>query len=327
MVHAALVLSGPKVKKIAWLVGWATLVLAVACVEMRAMEAPPASDLAKSIQQKLQWIHDGERQGMSPLQMARLWASLASDYEDMMELQRSEDAYNHALKLLETTPEGRIDTTILLSNLGSLYVMKGDLATSARYRQRALDVSRTIGDPLTIARSEARLAEVHLGMRRYDDALREADEAYREMVLLNDSDKSEMVSILSVLVFAECDRGHCDNGLDHAHAALALARSAYPGESLQVAQADLTLGYAEWKSGKKDGPDEEMREGIRIMKENEPPSHPFVLSALEQYRSYLQSTHHGAEAKQVADELAQIQANKQAPCMNCTVSVNALVKQ
>lgn len=327
MVRAALVLSGPKSHRIARLVWWVALVLAVPCMEARATEDPPAADVAKTVQQKLQWIHDGERSGMGALGLARLWGSVAYDYEREMELARSEDAYDRALKLLEKMPEGRLDYAILLGNMGLLYMLKGDFDASERYRSRAVDVSRELGDQLTIARSLAHLAEVHLRLHKFEQARDESQQAYNGMIAQKDPNQSEVVSDLSVLSFAECDSFRCEGALDHARTALELAQSLFAADPLPAAQAHMTLGYVVWKTGGSSAADEEMREGIEIMKQAVPPSHPFFLSALEQYRIYLKSTHRGAQSKQVADEIAQIQASSQTPCMSCTVSVNSLMKQ
>jgi len=86
----------------------------------------------------------------------------------------------------------------------------------------------------------------------------------------------------------------------------------------------LALGFAEWKTGMKDGPDEEMRAGIEIMKARKSLRHPYARSALEQYRRYLVSVHRKQEAREIAQELAQFEGAQPKACSNCTVSVSGL---
>ena len=97
--------------------------------------------------------------------------------------------------------------------------------------------------------------------------------------------------------------------------------------SLEVGQSHLALGFAEWKNGIKDGPDEEMRAGIEIMKARTSSGHPYVLSALEQYRSYLESVHRKDEAREIAQQAAQFEGVHEKPCSTCTVSVYGLAQR
>jgi len=264
-----------------------------------------------------------EQSGTEPLKLGRLWAQIAADYEDAMQYTQSESAYNRALKFLEAAPE-KIDYATVLGNLGSLYVLQGNYDDAERCRKRALAVRESTGDKLEIARGQALLAEVHLGAHRYKEAQREALDAHNGMVALRDPNTSEVLSTLVTLIFSECFRGDCESSLKHAREAFSLASGSFGADSLEVGQAHLALGFAEWKTGMKDGPDEEMRAGIEIMKARTSANHPFALSALEQYRRYLEATHRKQEAKEIAEEKARLEGAKQKSCSSCTVSVYGL---
>ena len=279
--------------------------------------------MEKKIAQDLQMVRAGEQSGMEPLKMGRLWAHLASDYEDGMQLAKSEDAFNHALRFLQGAPEAKIDYAIVVDNLGSMYVMAGNLEDAERCRRRSLAARELIGDRLEIARGKSHLAEVELGRHRFKDAEQESREAYDEMVALKDSDTGDLISVLVTLIYSECTHDGCVDGLEHARKASLLAIAAFATDSLPVGQTHLALGYAEWKAGVKDGPDEEMRAGIGIMKAQTSPGHPYVLSALEQYKAYLSAVHRAPEAKAVAREL-QVEGESRGACMSCTVSVYGL---
>jgi tetratricopeptide (TPR) repeat protein len=101
--------------------------------------------LERRIAQKIALIRDGERRGLEPLKLGRLWAYLASDYLDAMDLAKSEAAFNHALRLLEPLPETQRDYAIVLDGLGSLYVMSGRFRESERCRKRALEGREATG--------------------------------------------------------------------------------------------------------------------------------------------------------------------------------------
>jgi hypothetical protein len=265
----------------------------------QAATAP--ATLEQQIVSEIQGIHEGEQRGMEPLKLGRRWAHLAADYEDAMEFAKSESAYNHALRLLESAPDGKADYAIALDNLGSMYLMSGD--------------------PLEVARGKAQLAEVELARHRFKEARQGAMEAYNEMIALKDPDVSARISVLATLIYAECSSGGCADGLAHAREAASLARGAFPADSPTVGQTHMALGFAEWKNGLKDGPDSEMREGIKIMKGA---GLPYALSSLEQYRAYLGAEQREQEAKQVAQEETRMKSRAQAGCVNCSVSVYSL---
>ena len=283
-----------------------------------------SSSLEQRIAQEIALIRDGERRGLEPLKMGRLWAYLASDYQDGMDFAKSEVAYDHALRLMEPLPKAQKDYASVLSNLGSLYLMSGKFDESERCRKQALAVREAIGNKLEIARGKVLLAEVYLAWHKYKTAHQEALEGYTEMVALKDPNMSEVIYALVTLIDAECFHGECAAGLEHAREALSLARSTFAADSREVGQAHLALGFAECKTGMKDGPDEEMRAGTEIMKARKSLRHPYARSALEQYRRYLVSVHRKQEAREIAQELAQFEGAQPKACSNCTVSVSGL---
>ena len=266
----------------AWLAGATVLLLWAPTADATVVDSAKSQ---KDVAQDIEMIYEGERSGMAPLKLGRLWAHLASDYEDAMEIVKSEDAYNHALRLMEGVVEARLDYAIVLDNLGSMYVMSGDLIEAERCRMRSLAARVEMGDRLEIARGRAHLAEVQLGRHRFKEAEEESRAAFDEMLAVKDTDAGDLVSTMVTLIYAECVHDGCAQGLVDAHKASALAVGAFGANSIPVGQTHLALGYAEWKAGVKDGPDAEMRTGIELMKEQTGPGHPYVLSALEQYKA------------------------------------------
>src|ERR1700753_2450424 len=87
-----------------WLAGAAVLLLFAPKAHATSVDIAKSQ---KDVAQDIAMIREGERSGMEPLKLGRLWAHLASDYEDAMDIVKSEDAYNHALRLLERVAEAR----------------------------------------------------------------------------------------------------------------------------------------------------------------------------------------------------------------------------
>jgi tetratricopeptide (TPR) repeat protein len=301
-------------------VAFAVLVLPSGLVRLaQAGETQPADErIAVEISQ----IRDAEQKAHDSLEIGRMWAKLASDYEDQSEFVKSEEAYNRALRLLEPSSSQQVDYAVVLENLGSLYDMMGNFAASERCVVRSLAARVKLGDPLYIALGEEHLANVHRAMHKYKESRHEALEAYQEMTALKDSGTDNLVSALFTLSYVTCTRGGCNGSLEYARKAWSLVAGAFPLDSPQAGLAHMALGYATWRAGMKDVPDAEMREGMKILKMRLPTGHPYVISALEQYREYLAASHREAEAEEIAQEKAQLQGARN--CANCTVSVQGL---
>jgi len=258
--------------------------------------------------------------------MGRLWAHLGIDYEDEAEFTKAESAYNHSLKILKALPAGAADYVNALDNLGSMYLRMGNLAEAEHCSKNSLAARQKMGNELQVARGKWHLAEVELGSHRAKEARQESLEAYNEMVALKDPLTNDLVSALITLVYAECSGDSCKDGIAHAKQSLTLARTVSPSDTIMIGQALLALGFAEWKTGMKDGPDKEMRESIDIFKAQQLRGRVYVLSAMEQYRTYLHAVHREPEAQQLASEEAKLK-EQGSNCANCTVSVYSLEDQ
>jgi tetratricopeptide (TPR) repeat protein len=279
--------------------------------------------IEQRITQEIALIREGEQHGLDQLQMGRLWAHLAIDYEDEAEFTKAESAYNHSLRILKPLPEGAADYANVLDNLGSMYLMLGNPSEAERCNRNSLAVREKIGDKLQIARGRWHLAEVELGRQRTREAQQDALVAYHEMLALKDPQATDLVSALITLTYAECSNDACMDGVTHASQSLDLARSAIPQDPIQFGQALLALGFAEWRSGTKGSPELKMRQSIEIFKAQRSSGRVYVLRAMEQYRTYLAAMRRGPEAKQVALEEEQLK-KQSGYCPNCTISVYGL---
>lgn len=283
------------------------------------------STVAERIGRDLQLIHAAEWEKLPPLDMGRLWARLASDYEQAGEFAKSESAYNRTLELLEKAPEAILEYAAALDNLGLLYLVKGNFDAAEICRKRSYTIREKTGDGLAIARGKWMLAQVDLAKHRFKEAQQRASEAYTAMVALNDPFVSERVSTLSLLSIASCKNNQCAMGVESGREAKRQALAELPVDHFLLGEALMVLGYAEWKTGLNDEAGDDLREGVRIMRERATPGgHSYLLTALKIYSDYLKDVHRAAEADEIAKEVKELRSRPTNTCANCTISVYGL---
>jgi len=325
MAQVMLLFSRFSVVQRMWAAAWLMSLVALQLWVTRA-KALQVAELPPSLEQRVahekELVREGEKAGMDSLHMGRLWTKLASDYEDEGAYVQAEDAYNRALKLFVASPAGAPEYAITLDNLGSVYVLKGELNAAAECRKRSMALREAAGDKLEIARGWAHLAETSLARHQSKEAEAEASKAYQQMVAVNDPVAEDFVSALVTLTYASTFNQEHAEALEYGSTALSRARMAFAANSLQVGAAQVAVGYAEWKAGKKDDADRDMHAGVEALRSWTTSGHPYVLAALRQYSAFLAQTHRKREAKQAAEEEKKLEV---APaCNNCTVSVYGL---
>lgn len=280
--------------------------------------------LQEQIASDKQLIHAAEWTGIEPRSMGRLWSRLATEYEDAGDFTNGEAAYNRALEFLQKAPNALIDYAATLDNMGSMYLAKGNYDAAETCRKRSYAIREKTGDGLEIARGRWLLSEVQLAKHNYKEAQKNAFEAFHEMVVLNDPSVIERVAALTIVTYASCMNHQCTLAIESGHEATALALAELPPDALLLGEARMAVGYAEWKAGVKNTPDEEMREGIRILRKCTTPGHPYLLGAMSQYSNYLKDVHRTVEANEIAEEEKKLKGTLPSSCANCTVSVHGL---
>lgn len=312
----------------AWAVApaFAVLLLAVCYppVVLKADQGQEVISPAAHIARNRALIADADRLKLTPVQRGSLWAQMASDYEDLGAFADSETAYNRALGLLESESSAQTAYAIILSNLGTLYTMTGRYDAAEKLDRHSLSVVERLGDPLMIARTQGHLADVYLAMGKNKDALRYSSLAVRALPTLPKATSDDRGSILISYAYASCLTSHCDDGLEAAQEAMRIVNTSFAPESFPAGQAHVALGYVEGKIGSGAAADEDLREGIRVLRMQLPPSHPLMLHALEIYHDFLSENHRDLEAKRIAEEQ---KAARDPNCSRCTVSVHGLRAQ
>ena len=189
---------------------------------------------------------------------------------------------------------------------------------------KALQVRLQMGDPLQIARSRSHLAEIALGAHKYKEAATNAEQAYQSLTVLEDPEKTDLVSALIVLAYARCGEHDCAQGVDDARQAVAISRAAFQPNSMPVGAALTALGSVELKNGATAEAEETIRQAIPIMKAKFAPLDPRLVYAMVRFRDCLLAQHKNTEAQQVRDQLASIGRQANETCAGCSVSVYGL---
>jgi tetratricopeptide (TPR) repeat protein len=266
-------------------------------------------------------IADAPRLNLTEPQLGGLWARIASDYQDLADFAQSEAAYARALSLFEHNPATQESYAITLGDLGSLYGLTGRFDAEENCRRRSLAIFEKLGDRLQIARAQAHLADGYLAMGKNKLAERYSSQAIQAMTSLPGATGQDKGSVLVTFAYATCLTGHCDKGLRGARDAMAIVQANFAPESFPSGQTHVALGFLEQKTGDSVHAEEDLREGIRILRHDLPPSHPLLTHALMLYRNFLAENHRDVEARRIADE-AQTHG-----CATCTVSVYGLRQQ
>jgi tetratricopeptide (TPR) repeat protein len=268
-------------------------------------------------------IDDARRLNLNDKEVGRLWALIASDEQDLGQFDKAEDAYLHALHLFESQPSLQEDYAVTLDNLGALYTLTQRGEASLNCRKRALAIFQKLGNPLQVARAEGHLSGAYLMLGKNKDARHHAEIASRELALLPEATSEDKASVLVGYALSSCFTGRCNEGVIAARQAMSLVQGAFAPESFPMGQVHVVLGFTEWKTGEEAKAEQDLREGIRILRLNLPPFHPLVVHALEIYRRYLSDLHREVEAQRIAEQQKDGETS-QSRCDNCTVSVYGL---
>ncbi len=261
-------------------------------------------------------------------QIGRRWALLGADYHAIGDLQRAEEAYGRALKLLRLSPTAARSYAITLDALASLYLDIGRSKESEICRRTGIAILEGIGDQKNALILRGRLGESLLMQHKYKESEKELSEALSGLQGEESTHAREVVSILLTRAYARCLQHRCADGLADAKRGMEIVGTALPSDSIEAVVALMAMGYALWKTGDTAGGGESMREGLRKLNEKKditPSTQALARSAaLAAYAQYLNETHRRAEAKQVESEIASLKSAPGRSCNGCTVDAMGL---
>ena len=255
---------------------------------------------------------------LSEVQVGGLWSHVASDYQDLAQFTEAEAAYNRALALFERDGHAQAGYAVTLGNLGSLYAITGRLDAAENCRKRSLAIFERLGDPLQIARSQAWLADGYLAMGKNKLAERYSSQAIHAMATLPLATEENRSSAMVTFAYAACQNGHCDDALRTARQAMQIVGKNFAADSFASGQTHLALGFIEERTGDRIHAEQDLREGVRILRLDLPATHPLLTHALTLYRDFLVEDHRDVEARRIGEEM------QRHGCTSCTVSVFGL---
>lgn len=265
-----------------------------------------------------------------PEQLGLLWLQLADRYQDTLDFPQSEDAYTHALQLLQL-PATRLSYADALDGLGSLYLATARFPESLASLQKALDIYQSAGDRPRAATLHEGIALTLLFEGHLRDSSAEAAVALEQLRTLAQPDPREIVATLLTRGYSLCLQGQCQAAVEDTSAAITLARSNFAANSLELAASWTAQGFVQWKSGSASDGEKSIQQAIQILHDQPTLPRPVVASAqlgvLGQYANLLKETHRKSEAKQVESEIAQLKQELRSGCNQCTVNASLFSPQ
>lgn len=280
--------------------------------------------LQQRIEERLAALDAKENAHASNRELGYSWSLLAVDYSRAGEFTNAESALNRAVKFLSQEPGNGDLYAAALDELGALYRIYGRIPEALNCRRKALALREKLGDPLQLAVSQSHLAELALISKKYKEAFRGADGAYRQMSGMQHASKGELLSALLVRTYAECGLHRNAECLSDAQQALELGRSAFAEDSMPVGAALVALSSAQLHNGAALEAEGSVRRALGILKTHLASSDPRVVFAMSQDRDCLLALHRNEDAQTMDAQVSAIHRLPQQPCVSCTVSVYGL---
>lgn len=260
-------------------------------------------------------------------QLGVLWQRLADDYAAEFDMQRSEDAFMHSVKLLRTSPTQALYAGAL-SDVASLYLVNDRLKEAESYGNKALAIYEGIGDRRGAVVVRVGLAIALLHEKRFAEAEEVSAKALKGLEEQEAPERGNLVAGLLANSYAKCFQNRCDEGLVAARQAMGVADAKFARDSSEKISSLLAVGFEEWKTGATADGDKAMREALELVHQKTNMPYPMLVDAqlkvLTSYANFLKATHQKTMAKQMENEITRLKDEETPVCKNCTVNVMSL---
>jgi len=260
-------------------------------------------------------------------QLGVLWQHLADDYAAEFDMQRSEDAFMHSVKLLRTSPTQALYAGAL-SDVASLYLVNDRLKEAESYGNKALAIYEGIGDKRGAVVVRVGLAIALLHEKRFAEAEEVSAKALKGLEEQEAPERGNLVAGLLANSYAKCFQNRCDEGLVAARQAMGVADAKFARDSSEKISSLLAVGFEEWKTGATADGDKAMREALELVHQKTNMPYPMLVDAqlkvLTSYANFLKATHQKTMAKQMENEITRLKDEETPVCKNCTVNVMSL---
>ena len=291
---------------------------------VRSQTAEATAMLVKNLRAE---IKTGEAAHADPGRVGDLWRRLGIAYQAQYDIAAAEDAYSHALPLLQAAGDqsGSADA---LHGLGSVYLStrRGDEAR--KYFAASLAIYEKLHDATSAASLHQAIGMQLLFNGKFKPAIAEFSASLEE---LKDATREPEPLIAGYLMrgAAEYRAGDATQALaDTAIARAAAAEFRLPANSFEMIAAALVEGAALTRLGRADEADAAIRQAMqRAATRTDLPqmmSTRIRIGILLEYSISLQAAHRKPDAKRIEAQAVKLQSTLPGTCAGCTISVAAL---
>jgi len=265
-----------------------------------------------------------------PEELGNLWRALAIYYQNELDVDKAEDAYIHAIRLLRDT-QLKAQYAGSLHGVAQIYVMESRLKEAQKDLALALAIFEGIGD----TRSAASVRETVAVALMRDHKFKEAEiEASRVVAMLESIDHpvmSELENAYATRARAVAGQGRPEDSIRDATHAHALAMENSGANSINSMVTLLVQGEVQMQAGLESEGEQSITEALKLERARTdlPPvmSSTLEASMLEVAATSLRRAHRKQDAKALEEQMRQAQSAARAGCGGCTVSVSSLLPQ
>jgi tetratricopeptide (TPR) repeat protein len=230
-------------------------------------------------------LSQGDTSRFSQADWLKIYRQLGILYEALGMYNKSEDAIEHAIRLLRDGPPK--DLADEISFLSFVHVDAGEMHDAEKEQLEAQRIRESTGDPIGIALGWSDLADVYLKERKFKQALELSQNAIK---VIGDSPAvlgSDRILVRQTLATAMCERHECNRGIVLLKDAIDLSKTTYGPDSLATGLAEYLLGTAYWHNGDLVDAADCLRRGIERMKQDLGWGHPSYIEAMASYARFL----------------------------------------
>ena len=265
-------------------------------------------DLRKQIAIYETASHQADMHTLPAAQAGRIWSQLGTLYQDAGLYSKSEDAFEHAMRLLTAPPVDRQALASNIDNLGTLYVEMGNVKEGEQAELKALKMREETGLKPELARSWFHLATTYT--REHE---RRKARAYAQLAadaFLSDptATPEDKVGSLFVLAFSLCQFHQYPEAIAKLQNAMQLIRVTYQPDQLPNGIGEFLLGYADAKNGDLVAAGDWMRQGTEIIANQLGERHPACFSVMVEYERFLRRTHQSEEAHVIEQRVKRVRS-------------------
>jgi tetratricopeptide (TPR) repeat protein len=250
---------------------------------------------------------------MPGLQAGRIWSHLGTLYQDAGMYRESEQALEHAMRLLTLPPVSKPDLAMAIDNLGMLYMATGNVKEAERAETKALKMREEAGLKSELPKSWNHLATLYLRQHQPAKAKDLAGRAVDAFFADASASPEDKLGSQLVLASALCQLHQYNEAIEKLQSTHQMAKEAYGPDTLPAGFSSFLLGYALWKSGDLLSASEPMQEGATTMGKALGWEHPCYLLVMTRYAQFLRDDQRQDAArtieKQVKSMQAQLSAN------------------